>query len=178
MNINAFASTMLSFLRGDRGRRLMRWLTYSALAFFVFWSASLYIQPRYAIGINESSSLPGFLYLIIKNEAPARGEMIVFRAPDTVKYYPAGYLFTKIAAGVPGDLVEYRGRDVYINGKFYGHAKTHSQMGHPLALGPSGTIPPGHYFAWTPSKDSYDSRYADIGWVSPDRLVGKAVRLL
>lgn len=169
--------TLLSFLQSDSGQRLVRWLTYSGLAFLLFWLALLFLRPHYVIGINETDSMPGHVYLILKNQPPSRGELIVFRVPNTVKYYPPGHVFTKIVAGVPGDRVEYRGREVFINGKSYGYAKTHSQKGHPLALGPSGVIPPGHYFAWTSSKHSYDSRYADIGWVSPDRLVGKAIEL-
>jgi len=166
-----------NFLQSEKGRLLIRWSAYTGLAFLSVWLITWFLRPYYAIGINETDSLSGHVYLIMKQQKPERGDLIVFRAPNTVKYYPPGHIFTKIAVGMPGDVVEFRGREVFINGKSFGYAKTHSQKGHPLNLGPTGVIPAGHYFAWTHSKHSYDSRYADIGWVTPDRLEGKAIEL-
>jgi conjugal transfer pilin signal peptidase TrbI len=46
-----------------------------------------------------------------------------------------------------------------------------------LTLGPTGVIPPGHYFVWTPHRDSLDSRYALTGWIKDAQLQGKSIPL-
>lgn len=168
---------ILTFLESDRGQKLIRWLTYSMVVILSVGVLLLFLKPYYMLGINQTDSLPGLVYLVQKQEKPARGDLVVFRIPEGAKRYPRGYTFTKIAVGVAGDKVEFRGREVFVNGVSRGLAKPHSRHGEPLDLGPAGLIPAGHYFAWTPHKDSYDSRYADIGWVTPDRLEGRAIAL-
>lgn len=82
------------------------------------------------------------------------------------------------AIGIPGDEVTREDNRFYINGEYIGTTKYRSRTGEPLRPGPIGVIPDGHYFVWTPHPDSYDSRYEDIGWISKDRIIGCAVRLL
>lgn len=157
-------------------RRAVRWVTITLVVFLCMGLLTWLLSPYYRIAINETHSLPGHVYIIKRGVLPKRGDLITFRLPMSgVKYYPPGYQFTKIAKGVAGDRVEYRGREVFINGEKIGIAKEYSQKGEPLELGFSGVIPPGHYFAWTPHKDSYDSRYRDIGLVSPEQVIGSAV---
>lgn len=159
-------------------RRAVRWVTITMVIFLGMWVLTWLASPYYTIAINETNSLPQKVFLIKRGVLPKKGELVTFHVPMTgVKYYPPGYQFTKIVKGVAGDRVEYRGREVYLNGQKIGIAKEHSQMGERLDLGFSGVIPPGHYFAWTPSKDSYDSRYKDIGLVSQEQVVGSAVPL-
>jgi len=74
--------------------------------------------------------------------------------------------------GVAGDVVTRQGPDFFINGKHVALAKHKSRRGEPLAAGPIGVIPHGCYFAGTPHKDGFDSRYAIIGWICRDRIVG------
>ena len=47
-----------------------------------------------------------------------------------------------------------------------------------LAAGPLGVVPEGCIFAGTPHKDGFDSRYAHIGFVCRDRLVGTGQPIL
>lgn len=160
-------------------RRAVRWISITLGVFLGAWVLTWLATPYYTIGINETNSLPGYVYLIKRGQLPGKGELITFTLPMSgVKYYPPGYKFTKIVKGVAGDVVEYRGRSVYINGEMVGFAKEYSQKGDRLDLGFSGKIPHGHYFVWTPSKDSYDSRYKDIGLVAPGQVIGSATRLL
>jgi conjugal transfer pilin signal peptidase TrbI len=70
--------------------------------------------------------------------------------------------------------VEARGRSFHVAGRYIGEAKTHSQDGQPAPRGPVGLIPPGHYFLYTPHKDSLDSRYSMIGWVPQRQILGVA----
>ncbi|PZR43703.1 MAG: hypothetical protein DI537_61865 [Stutzerimonas stutzeri] len=43
--------------------------------------------------------------------------------------------------------------------------------------GPVGVIQEGHYYMTAPNPDSLDSRYALVGWVSDEQIVGRAFRV-
>ena len=147
----------------------------------VVWSGALAVLAggeawslgqRYGFGINETDSLPNWAFLVDKaNHAPRRGELVTFIAPDN-PYYPQGARFTKIVWGVPGDVVSRVGRDYFVAGRAVGRSKPFSLTGRATALGPTGVIPPGHYYVGTPHKDSLDSRYGEIGWIGSERIVG------
>lgn len=133
---------------------------------------------RYRFAFNETQSLPNWAFLADQaHRVPKRGDLVVFLPPKT-RFYPQGMAFGKIVGGVPGDLVEARGRAFYVAGRYIGEAKTHSQDGQPAEMGPIGRIPPGHYFLYTPHKDSLDSRYSLIGWVPQRRILGVAKAIM
>ena len=133
---------------------------------------------RYRFGINETSSLPNWAFIIDRsNHRPQRGQLVQFIAPDN-PYYPHGSLFVKHVWGLPGDQVERRGREYFIGGRDLGFAKPFSQTGRATSLGPIGIIPAGHYYVGTVSRDSLDSRYGEIGWIDSDRIVGVAEPVL
>jgi conjugal transfer pilin signal peptidase TrbI len=79
---------------------------------------------------------------------------------------------------VGGDLITRAGPRFYLDGEYLGEAKKYSLEGFPLVPSEGGVILKGRYFMWTPHKDSYDSRYQDIGTISSDRIVGTAYRVL
>ena len=133
------------------------------------------LSPWFVTNIDES--LPGLFYQIERGAFPVRNEVAGITVPAN-PYYPEGAPFLKIVKGVPGDVVTCDGRRFFINGEFVAEAKEHTRRGNPLTPGPTGTIPSGHYFIWTPHQDSYDSRYAEIGWVSAEHILGRARRLL
>ena len=135
------------------------------------------LSPWYLFGLNIDDSLPGTIYLVIRDELPSRHDVAAFRTPPN-PYYPEGVPFIKIVRGLPGDQVSREGRVFSINRQIIGIAKTRTRHGQPLTLGPTGKLPLDHYFFWTPHHDSYDSRYGEIGWITTDRLLGRAVRLL
>ena len=126
---------------------------------------------------NIDQSLPGFLYRIDRGTLPERNAVVGMRVPAN-PYYPDGAPFLKIVRGIPGDIVTCDGRKFYVNGVFVGEAKAQTKRGNPLTPGPTGTIPPGRYFVWTPHKDSYDSRYGEVGWVPVKHILGTARRVL
>ncbi len=157
--------------------RFARWMGLTLGIILSVWLISLMLSPWYRLGINGTDSLPGVLYLVLKTEVPTtRGDLVAFYPPEN-RFYPREMFFIKKAMGMPGDEVTRKGRDFYINGGYVATAKTRSRSGKPLRPGPAGVIPDGHYFVWTPHPDSYDSRYEDIGWISKDRIIGRAVRL-
>jgi conjugal transfer pilin signal peptidase TrbI len=142
-------------------------LTLSALAGF---------SRDHALMINASPSLPYWALWVERGVVPQRGDLVLFDPPRSellVRHFGAEPRpFGKRVYGVAGDVVTSDGRSFFINGKFAGLAKPTTRLGEPLELGPVGTIPRGCLFVATPHKDGFDSRYAAIGWICRDRILG------
>jgi conjugal transfer pilin signal peptidase TrbI len=156
--------------RRGRGLRIVRRLLLSSSLL----TASLWLAyPHYRFVIAPTASLPYTLFWVHVGQLPQRGEMAALYVPRN-RFYPDGMGFVKILRGLPGDVVTQAHRMYAINGEPVGRAKPASREGLPLALGPTGVIPAGDYFFWTPARDSYDSRYADIGWIPQKNIVGVA----
>lgn len=140
------------------------------------WKAS------HAFLINTSPSLPNWAFVLETKAPPTRGALIFFRPPVsdvlTRNFGSKPQLFGKLVYGVGGDTVTRDDRTFFVNGRAVAVAKTQSRKGEPLALGPVGVIPHGCYFAGTPHKDGFDSRYALIGWICRDRIVGTGTPVL
>jgi len=166
-----FRFDMKEFRRSLLGH-LGRWGT----AYLVVVLAAIFFKMHFALGLNNSESLPHRVFLIHKAELPARGQYVAFRWSGGGPY-PAGATFVKILAGVPGDTVTRVERDFFVNGDFVGTAKSHSRTGVPLDLGPTGELSPGHYYVRAPHPDSLDSRYRLTGWVADSRIIGRAYAL-
>ena len=142
------------------------------------WSGIKHFTDRYGFAINLTQSLPNWAFITDRQDKDLqRGDLVEFSPPPT-PYYPAKIHFVKRVAGVAGDQVEARGQRFYVAGQFVGVAKTRSKTGQIAIAGPVGTIPPGHYFVVGEHVDSLDSRYAMIGWIGAERVIGKAVPVL
>jgi conjugal transfer pilin signal peptidase TrbI len=130
----------------------------------------------HALMINASPSLPYWAFWTSRAGIPQRGDIIVFTPPTSPllkKHFgPRPQPFGKIVSGVPGDLVSRDGRTFRVNGRAVATAKPTSRFGEPLALGPTGRVPENCYFVTTPHKDGFDSRYAAIGWICRERILG------
>jgi len=147
------------------------WLLVALLAF----------SRYFTISINVSNSLPGTIFLIQKGAKPQKGDLVAFRYAGGGPYHQ-GVLFLKRLVGTTGAAVSTKDigdgyRDFFVNGQDVGRAKPISSDGLPLAPGPEGAIPPGHYYMAAPNPDSLDSRYALVGWVGEDQIVGRAFRV-
>ena len=130
----------------------------------------------HALMINVSPRLPYWALWTTKGAVPQRGDIILFVAPSTpllqAHFGKEPKPFGKVVSGVPGDVVTRKDRAFFVNGHLVATAKPASRRGEALALGPTGTVPKGCYFVTTPHKDSFDSRYAAIGWVCKSRILG------
>lgn len=140
--------------------------------------AILTFNHSFLISFNVSESLPQSVFLVLKGDkrALATGDYVAFRWVGGGPY-KAGMGLLKRIRGVEGDRVETHGRDFYVAGQYVGHAKRLSKTGVPLALGPTGVIPAGHFYMSAPHKDSLDSRYALTGWIPVERVIGRALPL-
>lgn len=109
-----------------------------------------------------------------------RFDILVFKDKDGMNYI-------KRIIGLPGDYVEYKNDQLYINGKKYSEAYLDNQKKE-LARGKlltddfniktlpstlSKVVPEGHYFVLGDNRGgSKDSR--NIGFISADNIIGKA----
>ena len=115
---------------------------------------------------------------ILAIREPERGDIIVFEFPeDKDKSYFKRRDFIKRVIGLPGDKVEIRNKNVYVNGERYltpeAVYKDGTMTPGPRDNMPTVTVPPNHYFVMGDNRDrSYDSRF----WKFVDRseIKGKA----
>lgn len=176
---------MTAAVSAPAGRRfrLPRWRTLLALSAGVLcWASINDWSHRHGFMINATESLPNWAFFIEKGVMPKRGQYIFFRAPQTplIKSHFGEHSqpFGKLVYGVAGDLVTRTGRTVSVNGTPVAVLKPFSKRGEALVPGPIGRVPSGCYFAASPHKDGFDSRYADIGWVCSKQVVGTGVPVL
>lgn len=139
-------------------------------------AATSRFAESHALMINASPSLPYWAIWLDRTGTPTRGDLIVFMPPRSdlvTRHFGAKpQPFGKRVLGVAGDRVTEQGRTFYVNGKPVALAKLTSQLGEPLALGPTGTIPKDCYFVGSEHKDGFDSRYAAIGWICKAQVIG------
>lgn len=144
----------------------------------IFLISSILLFKHYFLLVpNLSSSLPQYLFLVIKGDVPTtRDQFFVAYVPGN-KYY-SKRPFIKMVGGLPGDQIKIIDREFYINDQFIGFAKFHSLKGDPLARAEiAGLIPEHKFFAYTLHRDSYDSRYQEIGLIDEKNIIGTAIAI-
>lgn len=163
--VRSFANLLLSHLR-------TWWPAWLLLA------ASLFSFGHYCeLALNRSSSLPFNAFAVVRGSVPSRGDYAAFRIGMSRPEFPSRVIFTKLVAGVPGDVVSVRDRTVFVNGVPVGQALFRSANWPSLKPIQPGLIPPRTFFLVGLARDSLDSRYSVIGLVGQDELVGRAIPL-
>lgn len=156
-------------------------------AFLIFLAGTGYsaldaFHRNHALMINATDSLPNWAFYMTRTTVLKRGDYVSFtppRHPLVLSHFGATPpMFAKIIYGMPGDIVSRSRTTVMINGKIIGHTKPFSKRGELLVPGPTGIIPEGCYYAGTPAKDGFDSRYAAIGFVCARQIFGTGVPIL
>ena len=136
------------------------------------------LQANFQLVVNHSESLPISSVLILKGKLPNKADQIfVFKVKNNKHYPNQEKDFIKLAGGFAGDEIRVKlsEREVYVRGKLIGVAKAESLKGLPLTMIDAGTIPLHKFFAYTPHRDSLDSRYQDLGLVDEKDIIGTAI---
>ena len=157
-------------LRGDLRRR---WYLFAILAlFWVLASMRLFVHhtPVVPVLVNWTPSVPySIVYVDYFDRTLSRGDLVVysFEGQAAERDYPGlqHQPFFKRVVGLPGDAVTVRDREVFVNGRPVGRAKTHTFDRRPLEPIESIVIPPGFLYVQGTSADSFDSRYRSSGLV-------------
>jgi signal peptidase I len=109
---------------------------------------------------DGTPSDPGFLF-----GGPQRGDVIVFRSP-----VQPDKDFIKRVIGVPGDTVEVRGGQVYVNGDIIDEAYIRDRA--PYVV-PRQTVPPNNYFVLGDNRPNSSDSHV-WGLVPIDNIIGRA----
>ncbi len=155
--------------RSRRGRHI-------GLAVMVVLAAVwLGAASRVHVNASWSDGSWGYAAFPLFGEDPKPGDRVLFEPPEAVG---SRVPYLKTVRGVPGMAVAV-GTDgtVFLDGEPVGRAKTHALDGRPLAAIAPGIVPPGHFYLHGDHTDSHDSRYAEIGLVPRDRILGRAVAM-
>ena len=130
---------------------------------------------RVHVNASWSDEAWGYATFPLFGQHPEIGDRVLFDPPDSVGS-PVPYL--KTIRGVPGTHIAV-GIDgtVFLAGEAVGRAKAHALDGRPLEAIAPGTIPPGHFYLHADHADSHDSRYAEIGLVPRERILGRAIAM-
>ena len=158
-----------------------RWVLFAAVgAIWALAVVRLFVHPMPVIPLlfNWTPSLPYHVVFVEPGLQPlARGDLIVyaFAGEAAEKDYPGlmRQAFFKRIAGVAGDSVTVKDRDVFVDGVHVGHAKTHTFDRRPLEAIASTVIPPGYLYVQGTGPDSFDSRYRSSGLVAVHDVAAK-----
>jgi len=145
------------------------------------------MEPTLQIGdhilVNKLSY--GLRVLLFQKEAlwqygiPDRGDIVVFTQPDdstTPETDESDTNLIKRVIGLPGDIVEVKGTNLYINNSLYKPDMKYAiwQNGGAKDFGPM-TVPPGKIFLMGDNRDySKDSRYWKDHFLPIRRVKGRA----
>ncbi|GAB4513372.1 MAG: signal peptidase I [Anaerolineae bacterium] len=156
----------------ERRTSFTRELIETIVLTLVFFSLIRSVVQNYRIeGISMEPNFHEGQFLVINKLAyrlgtPSRGDVIVFRYP-----YDPDRDFIKRVIGLPGDVVEVRQGQVWINGELL-------EEPYPLHLGlysaPPVRVAPGHVYVLGDNRNNSNDSHT-WGPLSLDLVIGKAV---
>ncbi|MXW21336.1 MAG: hypothetical protein F4Z95_11070 [Gammaproteobacteria bacterium] len=138
--------------------------------------SGLWLLALSFVHVNASFSDDAWGYVVLPlGRDPKLGEKVLFQPPEAVGS-PVPYV--KTVRGMAGAAVSVDADGtVRIDGIAAGRAKPRALDGRKLAPIAPGTIPAGRYYLHAEHPDSHDSRYAEIGLVHGERILGRAFAL-
>ena len=139
--------------------------------------SALWLFACSRVYVNASWSDPAWGYFLLPlYRDPGPGDRVLFDPPPAGSGTPRPP-YMKTVLGAPAMFIHASNGTVFVDGEVAGQAKKNALDGRPLKATGPGTIPPGHYYLHADHPDSHDSRYAEIGLVPRDRILGFALPL-
>jgi signal peptidase I len=158
-------------------RNIIEWVAIIAAALVVAIVIKTFLfQAFYIPSASMQPTLkPGDRVLVNKLSydlhAIHRGDIVVFKRPPSEADDPTIKDLIKRVIGLPGDTIEERGGEVFINGQEL--KESYLPPGTVTTMLPLQKIPPGRYFVMGDNRtNSKDSRY--IGTIPKSLIVGRA----
>ncbi len=161
-------------MTGKAKEELVSWVKtiVLAVAIALFINFVIIVNATVPTGSMENTIMAGdrvialrLSYLISE---PERGDVVIFKYPDDEEL-----LYVKRVIGLPGDTVEVKNGEVYVNGTVleedYIREKTEGFYG-------PYEVPEGCYFMMGDNRNnSQDSRYWENKFVEEDKILGKVL---
>jgi len=140
----------------------------------------VFIKPTIVREHSMENTLKDGDYLFVSRQSyrlfggdPQKGDIIVFHS-DIESSNGSGKLLIKRVIGVPGDHVLISGGTVFLNGEAL--VENYTKDGYTASDMEEVTVPEGCLFCMGDNRqNSTDSRDPRVGFVSQDRIMGKAV---
>ncbi len=149
--------------------------TIDTAAILAFGIRTFVAEARYIPSSSMEPTLQINDRLIIEKlsyyfQEPERGDVVVFNPTKALEARNFHDAFIKRVIGLPGDTVEVKGGDVYVNNNKLSEKYIAEDPNYDY--GPV-TVPPGEYLVLGDNRNnSYDSHY--WGYVPKDKIIGKA----
>jgi signal peptidase I len=162
---------------GTGARAVAEWVVIIVLALTVAIVVKTFLIQAFFIpsGSMEPTLKPGDRVLVNKLSYDLhsihRGDIVVFKRPPSEAQDPTIKDLIKRVIGLPGDRIEGRDGQVYINGQLL--KEPYLPAGTPTTSLPLQTVPAGQYFVMGDNRtNSKDSRF--IGTIPGHLIVGRA----
>lgn len=138
---------------------------------FGFGCCCIFVLDQVDIIMNSSHSLEEPAFAVIEHPVFLyRGAIVAANMPDALRDTFGDYHYVKRIGGMPGDIITYnKDGTPCINDVCYQVADNALSL---PTIAP-GVIPADYYALVGTAPDSLDSRYATIGLIAEDDLVGR-----
>ena len=159
---------------GSLGEEIKDWVVSIVIAVVLAMIIRTFVVELYLVdGPSMRPTLQHAQRLVVNKfiyhfRAPEKGEVLIFRYPKD----PSRDFIKRVIA-VPGDTIEIKDGNVFVNGELQNEDYILSKCRGDY---PKSTIPEGHIFVMGDNRNnSEDSRFPDVGFVQFDLIKGKAM---